>query len=244
MIAPPDEVAAEIDHQLRAMAAPRTAEVRALRRAYSARLGRAPAGDVLAIARRLLERRGHMQRFVAYELIAHHRPARTAVTARDLEWLGLALDSWGAVDTFAVYVAGPAWREGQVSDRVMHTWARAEDRWRRRAALVATVSLNTAARGGQGDPGRTLDLCRLLVRDRDDMVVKALSWALRELAKRDAAAVRQFLRDHDATLAAPVKREVGRKLATGVKSARRDAAGRAGPPGRSRPRRRVRHRTG
>ena len=228
MIAPAD-VAAEIDRRLRALASPRTAEVRALRRAYSTRLRRAPAADVLAIARRLLDRRGNMHRFVAYELIAHHREARAAVKARDLEWLGLGLDSWGTVDTFAVYVAGPAWREGQVPDRVLHAWARAEDRWRRRAALVATVALNTAARGGRGDSARTLAVCRLLVRDRDDMVVKALSWALRELAKRDAAAVRTFLRDYDVVLAARVKREVGRKLATGLENPRRPGASSASP---------------
>ncbi len=32
-------------------------------------------------------------------------------------------------------------------------------------------------------------MCALLVTDRDDMVVKALSWALRDLAKRDPGAV-------------------------------------------------------
>jgi 3-methyladenine DNA glycosylase AlkD len=182
---------------------------------------RAPAADVLAIARWLLHDHGHTHRFVAYELIAHHRAARDAVTTHDLEWLGLGLDSWAAVDTFAVYVAGPAWREGQIPDRVLRAWARSEDRWRRRAALVATVALNTAARGGRGDTDRTLALCRLLVRDRDDMVVKGMSWALRELSKRDPAAVRQFVEEQDATLAARVKREVGHKLSTGLKSPRR-----------------------
>jgi 3-methyladenine DNA glycosylase AlkD len=223
-------LAAEIDRELRRMEEPRTADVRALRRAYTRRLRRAPAADVLAIARWLLHDRGQMHRFVAYELIAHHRVARDAVTARDLEWLGLGLDSWAAVDTFAVYVAGPAWREGQIPDRVLRAWARSEDRWQRRAALVATVALNAAARGGRGETERTLALCRLLVRDRDDMVVKAMSWALRELSKRDPAAVRRFVEEQEGTLAARVKREVGHKLSTGLKSPRRPAvASRAGP---------------
>jgi 3-methyladenine DNA glycosylase AlkD len=33
----------------------------------------------------------------------------------------------------------------------------------------------------------TLEVCRALIDDRDDMVVKALSWALRELANRNGA---------------------------------------------------------
>jgi 3-methyladenine DNA glycosylase AlkD len=60
-----------------------------------------------------------------------------------------------------------------------------------------------------------------LLEDRDDMVVKAMSWALRELAKRDPGAVRAFLSKHGARLAARVRREVGNKLTTGLKAGQR-----------------------
>jgi len=53
------------------------------------------------------------------------------------------------------------------------------------------------------------------------MVVKALSWALRELAKRDPQAVSAFLTEHEAALAARVVREVRNKLTTGRKNPRR-----------------------
>jgi 3-methyladenine DNA glycosylase AlkD len=58
----------------------------------------------------------------------------------------------------------------------------------------------------------------MLAADRDDMVVKALSWSLRELAKRDAAAVRAYLKKSGSKLAARVVREVGNKLRTGKKN--------------------------
>jgi hypothetical protein len=51
------------------------------------------------------------------------------------------------------------------------------------------------------------------------MVVKALSWALRALVEWDRAAVAGFLKEHDATVAARVKREVATKLRTGRKNA-------------------------
>lgn len=54
----------------------------------------------------------------------------------------------------------------------------------------------------------------ILQRLRDDMVIKALSWALRELAKHDPAAVRKFLQSHEHVLAARVRREVTAKLAS------------------------------
>ena len=67
---------------------------------------------------------------------------------------------------------------------------------------------------------KTLMVCEMLVADRDDMVVKALSWALRELSKRDPKAVSKFLREHDGVLAARVVREVNNKLTTGLKNPR------------------------
>ena len=56
------------------------------------------------------------------------------------------------------------------------------------------------------------------------MVVKALSWALRELAKRDPTVVRQFITKHGAKVPALVRREVRSKLETGRKSITRAGA--------------------
>lgn len=53
------------------------------------------------------------------------------------------------------------------------------------------------------------------------MVVKAMSWALRELAVRAPDSVAAFVAQHDAQLAARVRREVGNKLETGLKNPKR-----------------------
>jgi 3-methyladenine DNA glycosylase AlkD len=53
------------------------------------------------------------------------------------------------------------------------------------------------------------------------MVVKALSWALRELSKRDPDSVRKFLKEHDGKLAPRVVRDVTSKLETGLKNPRK-----------------------
>ena len=75
--------------------------------------------------------------------------------------------------------------------------------------------------GGTGDTPRTLEICEMLAADREDMVQKALSWALRELVWHDRNAVQSFLDYHDDHLAARVKREVRTKLTTGLKNPRR-----------------------
>ncbi len=114
----------------------------------------------------------------------------------------------------------PAWRvlRRVLPTRVVHRWLASNDRWLRRTGVVCMVALNIRARGGRGDMERTLAVCAKVVDDRDDMVVKALSWALRALVEWDRAAVRSFLTNHDGALAARVKREVNLKLRTGRKN--------------------------
>jgi len=210
----------EISQALGALAQKNVPAVRRLRRAWSRRLAPQPARVVVNLARGLCEL-GGWERLVGYELVDSHQAAQRALRTRDVLALGRGLAGWGAVDCYAGYILGPAWREGQISDGLVHRWAHSPDRWQRRAALVSTVPLNSRAHGGRGDPARTLAVCRLLVDDRDDMVVKALSWALRELAKREPAAVKAFLREHAGRLAARVRREVWNKLKTGLKNPRR-----------------------
>ena len=211
--------AASIRSALHASPPRNVGEWRALRRDWSHALKSWLARDVIALALEVmnLEPWG---RFTAYELIACHPFGIDALTPASIQRLSKGLADWAGVDTFACYVAGPAWREGRLPTQHVHAWLRSPNRWLRRAGVVCTVALNVRARGGRGDPARTLEVCRRVVADRDDMVVKAVSWALRSLVVWDAPAVSRFLRDHDAVLAARVKREVGTKLRTGRKHVR------------------------
>lgn len=194
----------------------KTAPMRRVRRTYSHRLKDASADEVFEVAGNILES-GEF-RWIAYELIGEHPGAFRALDRERLQALGRGMANWGAVDSFARTLSGPAWREGIIPGEVIRHWARSSGRWWRRAALVSTVAFNVRSRGGRGDVGRTLAICEMLAEDRDDMVVKALSWALRELVPHDQAAVGQFLRRHDGDLAARAKREVRNKLRTGRKN--------------------------
>jgi 3-methyladenine DNA glycosylase AlkD len=50
------------------------------------------------------------------------------------------------------------------------------------------------------------------------MIVKAMSWALRELSKSDSQAVIEFMEKNQDKLHSKVRREVGTKLRTGKKN--------------------------
>jgi 3-methyladenine DNA glycosylase AlkD len=175
---------------------------------------------VLSLASLLVAHETLEGRQLAYVLLDRHRAGRESLTLQAVRSLGRGIDNWGSVDGFAGLVAGPAWRVGIVPDAEVERWAASRDRWWRRAALASTIALNLASRGGSGDTRRTLGIAERLADDHDDMVAKALSWALRVLARSDPEAVRGFLARHGEVLAARVRREVRNKLETGLKNPR------------------------
>jgi 3-methyladenine DNA glycosylase AlkD len=198
-----------------------TPDLRAITRDVGRQVHDEDPAEMVSLAHALIAGKTHEGRQAAYELLVRHRPALESLTTGQVERLGKGIDNWASVDTFACHLAGRAWREGRVSDATVHRWARSRNRWWRRAAVVSTVPLNKKSHGGSGDPERTLATCALVADDKDDMVAKGLSWALRELIVRDRRAVRRFLKEHDAVLAARVRREVRNKLRTGRKNPRK-----------------------
>jgi len=220
----PSQLAKALREEIEARRGATTSEIRVIRRRWTRELSEADPKVILGLARRALRETDDTVRWVVYELINSHPASLASLGAGDFEWLGRGVASWGAVDAFACYLVGPAWRQGQISTSVIERWARSQDRWRRRAALASTVALNVPARGGTGDAHKTLKICRALIDDRDDVVVKALSWALRALARQDPTSVRRFLTRHGDRLAARVRREVHHKLTTGLKNPRRKRA--------------------
>ena len=212
----PRRIASRIEREIRALRIQNTPSMRAIRRRWSKALKDVSPELILDLARRLQCRLGYG--WFGFELIREHEAALAQIGEKQLEEFGRGIDSWWSVDAFAGLLAGPAWLRGQVAESVILGWARSEDRWRRRAALVSTVVLYSPSHGGAGDVRRTLRICRLLVDDRDDMVVKALSWALRKLVQHDRRAVRAFLDQHKEALAARVVREVKNKLQAGLKN--------------------------
>jgi 3-methyladenine DNA glycosylase AlkD len=214
----PGQLLARVLEELRALEKHDAASFRAVRRRVSAEIATMDAAVVFNLAEGLVQAGFAWE---GWEFINAHQAAFAELTRARLEDLGQGIDTWGQADAFATVLVGPAWREGLISDADLDGWARSPDRWWRRIALVSTTVLNTRSRWGRGDTQRTLAVVGILINDRDDTVVKAVSWALRSLVPWDPRAVRSFLESHDTELAARVKREVRTKLETGLKSRRR-----------------------
>ena len=189
--------------------------MRAVRVALSRKLKSAAPPDVVAAAR-MLKAAG--LDWFGWELIYAHKPTLKSIDIRTVEAMGQGMDSWYDTDGFGMILAGPAWVYGRIADADVKRWAKSKDMWWRRAALVAATGLNNKTRGGTGDAKRTLAIVSMMIDEREDMIVKAVSWALRMLAPWDPKAVEAFVAEHEDRLAARVKREVRSKLRTGYKN--------------------------
>ena len=155
---------------------------------------------------------------IAFEFVGKDKVLMAEITKNDLVQMNDCLDNWASVDTFGVYIHGKAWRMGVLSNYDLMKMVHHPDFWQRRLAVVSTIPLNQKSNGGNGDVARTLMICEEVVSDHEDLVVKALSWALRELSKREHEPVLQFIEKHLSVLHKRVLREVNNKLKFGTKN--------------------------
>ena len=85
--------------------------------------------------------------------------------------------------------------------------------WDRRIAILATFSLIR-----DGEPDETLRLSERLLGDEHDLIHKAVGWMLREVGKRDEAALRGFLDAHAAAMPRTMLRYSLERLAPDVRA--------------------------
>lgn len=176
------------------------------------------AREWIELCKELVAREIFECQVLAFEMIGRDKKILNALTREDLDKLARNLDNWASVDHFSVGIYGVLWGKRVVKDSDIEQLLISENHWERRVAVVSTVALNLKSRGGEGDTPRTLEVCSRVVDDHHDMIQKALSWALRELSKRDRDSVNDFLDLYESRLAKRVVREVRHKLDFGTKN--------------------------
>lgn len=196
----------------------RTPDFRNLIKEWWVELKNRPPEKLVQFAKELVATRIFECNQLAFELLSKNKNALSLLKIKDLEELGKNMDNWATTDCFSVMISGRAWRENQITDSDVINWLESGNLWWRRAAIVSTVALNLRSRGGKGDAIRTLMICEKVIADREKLIVKALSWALRELSKTDKKAVVSFMAKYDAKIAPLAKREIYTKLETGRKN--------------------------
>jgi 3-methyladenine DNA glycosylase AlkD len=103
---------------------------------------------------------------------------------------------WDTVDALAAHVVGPIVAAHRTAVSTMDEWSAAENLWLARTAILHQLTYKSGT-----DPARLFRYCSALAGHPDFFIRKAIGWALREYAKTDPFAVRQFVAVHRARLA-------------------------------------------
>jgi len=98
-------------------------------------------------------------------------------------------NNWDLVDMSAPYVAGPYLFNR--NKKILYQLARSKSLWDRRISILTTFYFIRQNRFGD-----TMRLSRLLLKDKEDLMHKAVGWMLREVGNRNKRAETCFLKAH------------------------------------------------
>lgn len=103
------------------------------------------------------------------------------------------VNNWDLVDLSSHCIIGAHLYDGDRSP--IYELARSDNIWERRAAIVSTFYFIA-----KGDLTDTFRISRMLLKDEQDLIHKAVGWMLREAGKRDTARLEEFLIKHYKTM--------------------------------------------
>lgn len=106
------------------------------------------------------------------------------------------INNWDLVDSSAPYIIGP-WLDGKPEKmKVLRKLAQSKVLWDRRIAILATFAYIK-----QGRADEALEISKVLLQDKHDLVQKAVGWMLREIGKKvDKELLIYFLDNHAADM--------------------------------------------
>jgi 3-methyladenine DNA glycosylase AlkD len=104
--------------------------------------------------------------------------------------------NWATTDAICCYLIGPLIvTHPELGARLLF-WARHRNLWVRRGSMVGLIP--SARKGGSLD--LVYEIARRLHADREDLIQKAVGWALREAGKTDMARLERYLRANGASI--------------------------------------------
>jgi 3-methyladenine DNA glycosylase AlkD len=138
---------------------------------------------------------------IGLEVLARfHREFTPPLLARCHRWLASDFSAnWATTDGMCGVIIGPLLVKHPELMGRMRTWARHRNMWVRRASIVGLLP---AIRRGDTDAAVDLvyEIARLLHPDPNDLIHKAVGWALREAGKIDPDRLERYLQTNVAMI--------------------------------------------
>lgn len=144
----------------------------------------------------LLMSRWHEERLTALIIMVNQFKVADQVKQKELYEFYLAhthrINNWDLVDTSARDIVGCYLYRHQELLPKLDELASSELLWERRIAIIASYYFLM-----KGEPDVTIKLSKQLLRDKEDLMHKAVGWMLREMGKRcDRQVLIAFLDEH------------------------------------------------
>jgi 3-methyladenine DNA glycosylase AlkD len=122
-----------------------------------------------------------------------HLAAEPAASLHLLDEIIVTGAWWDVVDEAAIRLVGPLLlRHPRTVRPAIRWWARDEDRWRRRTAVICQIGAKERT-----DPALLAEVIETNLDDADFFLRKGIGWALRQHARLDPDWVRTFAATHD-----------------------------------------------
>lgn len=101
------------------------------------------------------------------------------------------INNWDLVDSSAPYIVGDYLYNNPDKRSILFEFIHSENLWVRRISIVSTFTL---IKNNQFN--ETLQIAKILLNDKHDLIHKAVGWMLREVYKRDQDLIRTFLKQN------------------------------------------------
>jgi len=140
----------------------------------------------------LLKSKIHEERLIALLILVHRFDKFPNEERRIYEFYVKNLkyvNNWDLVDLSSHHIIGEYLLDKPKD--ILFELSRSENLWERRIAMISTFSF---IRDRKLDT--SLKIAELLVKDKEDLIQKALGWMLREIGKKDLAIEENFLKKY------------------------------------------------
>lgn len=101
------------------------------------------------------------------------------------------INNWDLVDLSAPGIVGNYIFNNLEKSKILYTFAKSESLWERRIAILATFFYIK-----NDDFDLAIEIARILLNDKHDLIHKAVGWMLREIGKKNLSIEEEFLKRH------------------------------------------------
>ncbi len=142
---------------------------------------------------KLLNSRVHEEKYVAALILIYKYEDYSLEEKRKIAEFCLKntkkFTGWDLVDSIAPSIIGNFLLDKDKS--ILARLAKSDNLWEKRISIVSTYSFIK-----KGEFNETLQIAKILLNDKHDLIHKACGWMLREVGKRDERVLEMFLKDN------------------------------------------------